>query len=665
MSIDEKAVNTIRCLGIDQITNAKSGHPGMVLSAAPIMYALFRDHIVLNAKTPDFYNRDRFVMSCGHGSALFYSVLHAFGMNISTDDLRSFRKLHSRTPGHPERDLSIPIECTTGPLGQGLGMAVGMALAERHLSARYNKGELKLIDHYTYVLVGDGDLMEGISYEVTELAGLHKLNKLILLYDSNNHTIEGRTEIASLNATCARFEAAGFNVFEVRDGNNADAISAAIARAKSSNDKPSIVVVSTHIGFGSHVEDDIKSHGTPFTLEETKDLRQKLNITSVPFTVPSDVSKICKDALTVRGTEAKKAWDITLKQYKTKYRNEFEELFNLKPFNVQECLNSINNTKDMSTRDAGNLVLNYMGSVNPNLIGGTADLAPATKAFLINGKSFSATNPTGRNIHYGIREFGMAAIANGIMLHGGLNTYASTFFVFADYLRPALRLAGIMKTPTPFIFSHDSLFVGEDGATHQPIEQLESLRSIPNFSVFRPCDINETVASYGAMFNNASTLPSAVVLSRQTLPFLNGSAEGTLFGGYIISKEADKLNLVIIASGSEVSLAIRAKAELVRKGYGVRIVSMPNRELFMAQDPKYQQSVLPKYFEGILVLEASTGEGWWKLVGNRCEVMCINNYGISGEGKAVYEEYGFSVENVVKKSENLIKRNKTLIESVV
>ena len=664
MNINEKAVNTLRCLGMDQITNAKSGHPGMVLSAAPIMYALFRDHIILDSKTPDFYNRDRFVMSCGHGSALLYSVLHTFGFNLSAADLKNFRKLHSRTPGHPERDLSIPIECTTGPLGQGVAMAVGMAIAEKYLGAVYNKSDLSLVNHYTYALVGDGDLMEGVSYEATELAGVHGLNKFIVLYDSNEHTIEGRTDIASLNATRARFDAAGFNVFEVAEGNDVEAISKAIGEAKKSQTKPSMIIVSTHIGYGSHVQDNIKSHGVPFTLEETKEVRAKLGITSIPFEVPSDVAKHCRAAIEGRSSKTKKAWDASAKQYKTKYAKEFNQLFGLKSFSAEECLKNINNTKDMATRDAGNLVLNYAGGINTNLLGGTADLAPATKAFLAGEKSFSVENPTGRNIHFGVREFGMATIANGIMLHGGLSTYASTFLVFADYLKPALRLAGIMKTPTSFIFSHDSLFVGEDGATHQPIEQIESMRALPNFKVYRPCDINETAVCYELMLNSTET-PSAVVLSRQTLPFLDTPVDLAKRGGYVLSKETGQLNVVIIATGSEVSLAIKAKAELVKKGYGVRVVSMPCRELFNEQDAKYKQSVLPKGFDSCLVLEAASGEGWWKLVGRYAEVMSVNTYGISGSGEAVFEEYGYSVENVTKVAENLIKRNKTFVQSVV
>ncbi|MCL2540164.1 MAG: transketolase [Firmicutes bacterium] len=664
MEQDNKAVNTIRVLGLDQITAAKSGHPGMVLSAAPVLYALFKDHLVLDSSKPGWFNRDRFVLSAGHGSALLYSTLHCFGFNISMNDLKQFRQTGSRTPGHPELDMSIPIECATGPLGQGISMGVGMALTEKHLSAKFNKPNLNIVDHYTYVLVGDGDLMEGVSYEAIELAGVHKLNKLIVLYDSNEHTIEGRTEIAGLNQTRQRFEAAGFNVIEVIDGNDTVKISKAIAEAKKSKDKPSIVVVNTQIGFGSHVVDNIKSHGTPFTLDETQAVRSNFGLTDKPFTVPADVYKTCKTDISTRSHAARKNWDSLIKTYKTKFKKEYKQLFNNQSVSAEKCITSLKSTSDMATRDAGHLVLNYIAGLPINLIGGSADLAPATKAFLAGEKSFSAVNPTGRNIHFGVREFGMACITNGMILHGGLKAFCSTFFVFACYLRPAMRLAALMKTPSVFIFSHDSLYVGEDGATHQPVEQLESIRIIPGMSLFRPCDLNETAGAYEAAFNSNEG-PTSIVLSRQTLPYLKGSAGGTLQGGYVLHKETSQLNIVLVATGGEVGLAVLARTELVKKGYGVRVVSMPNRELFLRQPEKYKAGVLPADCESIMVIEAGTSHGWYPIAGQYGLVVGVDDFGKSGPGKEVYESFGFSVDNIVKQAEALIKKNKSIVKSVV
>lgn len=649
MNIENKAVNTLRMLSVDQIENANSGHPGLPLGAAPMAYALFKNHLVRDSKDLNWKNRDRFVLSAGHGSALLYSLFYLFDYGLSLDDLKNFRQLDSRTPGHPEYGHTRGVEATTGPLGQGIAMAVGMAIAEEKLAALYNKDDLKLVDHYTYALVGDGCLMEGISNEASSLAGTLKLDKLIVLYDSNKISIEGSTDLAFSENVCDRYKALGWDTFVVHDGNDLDEINAKIEEAKKS-DKPALIEVKTKIGYGSPREDSAKAHGEPLGKEDRKSTREFFGLPDEDFYVDEDVrahfQKIVEEN-TARVNEKKKIEE----EYAKKYPKEYEDYlaaFNLEKKELLEDSYYDSFDKDMATRAISGEVLNKIAKDNIHIFGGSADLGPSNKTMLKGEEYFSADNRLGRNITFGVRENAMGAITNGILLHGGLRTYASTFLVFSDYLKPTIRLAALMNIPNVYIFTHDSIGVGEDGPTHQPIEHLAMLRSIPGIVVIRPADGRETAASLNLAFNSKNT-PFVLALSRQNLPQLENSSRDIYRGAYIIKKEEGELEKIVIATGSEVSLALEAAEGLK----GVRVVSMPSMEMFDAQSSDYKEEILPSNITKRISLEALSSFGWHKYIGMKGMAISIDTFGASGKGAEVFERFGFTKENIRRKIQEL------------
>ena len=645
MNIENKAVNTLRMLSVDQIENANSGHPGLPLGAAPMAYALFKNHLVRDSKDLNWKNRDRFVLSAGHGSALLYSLFYLFDYGLSLDDLKNFRQLDSKTPGHPEYGHTRGVEATTGPLGQGIAMAVGMAIAEEKLAALYNKDDLKLVDHYTYALVGDGCLMEGISNEASSLAGTLKLDKLIVLYDSNKISIEGSTDLAFSENVCDRYKALGWDTFVVHDGNDLDEINAKIEEAKKS-DKPALIEVKTKIGYGSPREDSAKAHGEPLGKEDRKSTREFFGLPDEDFYVDEDVKahfqKIVEEN-TEKVNEKKKIEE----EYAKKYPKEYEDYlaaFNLEKKELLEDSYYDSFDKDMATRAISGEVLNKIAKDNIHIFGGSADLGPSNKTMLKGEEYFSADNRLGRNITFGVRENAMGAITNGILLHGGLRTYASTFLVFSDYLKPTIRLAALMNIPNVYIFTHDSIGVGEDGPTHQPIEHLAMLRSIPGIVVIRPADGRETAASLNLAFNSKNT-PFVLALSRQNLPQLENSSRDIYRGAYIIKKEEGELEKIVIATGSEVSLALEAAEGLK----GVRVVSMPSMEMFDAQSSDYKEEILPSNINKRISLEALSSFGWHKYIGMKGMAISIDTFGASGKGAEVFERFGFTKENIRRK----------------
>ncbi|WP_148464803.1 transketolase [Peptoniphilus harei] len=645
MNIENKAVNTLRMLSVDQIENANSGHPGLPLGAAPMAYALFKNHLVRDSKDLNWKNRDRFVLSAGHGSALLYSLFYLFDYGLSLDDLKNFRQLDSKTPGHPEYGHTRGVEATTGPLGQGIAMAVGMAIAEEKLASLYNKDDLKLVDHYTYALVGDGCLMEGISNEASSLAGTLKLDKLIVLYDSNKISIEGSTDLAFSENVCDRYKALGWDTFVVHDGNDLDEINAKIEEAKKS-DKPALIEVKTKIGYGSPREDSAKAHGEPLGKEDRKSTREFFGLPDEDFYVDEDVKahfqKIVEEN-TARVNEKKKIEE----EYAKKYPKEYEDYlaaFNLEKKELLEDSYYDSFDKDMATRAISGEVLNKIAKDNIHIFGGSADLGPSNKTMLKGEEYFSADNRLGRNITFGVRENAMGAITNGILLHGGLRTYASTFLVFSDYLKPTIRLAALMNLPNVYIFTHDSIGVGEDGPTHQPIEHLAMLRSIPGIVVIRPADGRETAASLNLAFNSKNT-PFVLALSRQNLPQLENSSRDIYRGAYIIKKEEGELEKIVIATGSEVSLALEAAEGLK----GVRVVSMPSMEMFDAQSSDYKEEILPSNITKRISLEALSSFGWHKYIGMKGMAISIDTFGASGKGSEVFERFGFTKENIRRK----------------
>lgn len=645
MNIENKAVNTLRMLSVDQIENANSGHPGLPLGAAPMAYALFKNHLVRDSKDLNWKNRDRFVLSAGHGSALLYSLFYLFDYGLSLDDLKNFRQLDSKTPGHPEYGHTRGVEATTGPLGQGIAMAVGMAIAEEKLAALYNKDDLKLVDHYTYALVGDGCLMEGISNEASSLAGTLKLDKLIVLYDSNKISIEGSTDLAFSENVCDRYKALGWDTFVVHDGNDLDEINAKIEEAKKS-DKPALIEVKTKIGYGSPREDSAKAHGEPLGKEDRKSTREFFGLPDEDFYVDEDVrahfQKIVEEN-TARVNEKEKIEE----EYAKKYPKEYEDYlsaFNLEKKELLEDSYYDSFDKDMATRAISGEVLNKIAKDNIHIFGGSADLGPSNKTMLKGEEYFSADNRLGRNITFGVRENAMGAITNGILLHGGLRTYASTFLVFSDYLKPTIRLAALMNIPNVYIFTHDSIGVGEDGPTHEPIEHLAMLRSIPGIVVLRPADGRETAASLNLAFNSKNT-PFVLALSRQNLPQLENSSRDIYRGAYIIKREEGELEKIVIATGSEVSLALEAAEGLK----GVRVVSMPSMELFDAQSSDYKEEILPSNITKRISLEALSSFGWHKYIGMKGMAISIDTFGASGKGAEVFERFGFTKENIRRK----------------
>ena len=659
--IDQKTVYTIKALCADMIQKANSGHPGLPLGAAPAAYELWARHMNHNPKNPEWKNRDRFVLSGGHGSMLLYSLLHLFGYgDLSIDDIKNFRQLDSKTPGHPEYGHTVGIEATTGPLGQGMAMAVGMAMAEAHLAAVFNKDGYNVVDHYTYVLGGDGCMMEGISSESFSLAGTLGLSKLIVLYDSNNISIEGSTDIAFTEDVMKRFEAFGFQTIEVEDGNDLGAIGAAIEEAKADKNRPSLIKINTLIGYGCPAKQGKASaHGEPLGEDNVAALKENLGWPcKEAFEVPQEVYDYYKELASNRA-KAEDEWNKLFAEYCSKFP-EMKEMWDnyYNGYDMSDLFNSEEywaaGDKPEATRNTSGTVLNLIKQHMPNMIGGSADLAPSNKTYMKDAGDFSRDNYAGSNIHFGVREQAMTAITNGIALHGGLRPFAATFFVFSDYTKPMARLSSLMKLPVTYIFTHDSIGVGEDGPTHEPIEQLAALRSLPNFTVFRPCDKVETSAAWMYAATSKET-PTALVLTRQNLPQMPGSSKEALKGGYIIDDSSKAVpDAIIIASGSEVSLAVEAKAELAKKDIDVRVVSMPSMDLFEEQSAEYRESVLPDAVRKRVAVEALSDFGWYRYVGLDGAVVSMKGFGASGPAAELFKKFGLTTEAVVKAVEGIM-----------
>lgn len=662
MNINQKAVNALRILSADQVQKANSGHPGLPLGAAPIAYSLWANNMNHNPKNTNWENRDRFILSAGHGSSLLYSLLHMFGYGLSLEDLKSFRQFGSLTPGHPEYKHTAGVESTTGPLGAGVSTAVGMAMAEAHLAAKFNKDGYPIVDHYTYALTGDGCLMEGVAYEALSLAGTLKLDKLIVLYDSNRITIEGDTDLAFTEDVAARFEAFGYHVQLVEDGNDLDALNVAIAKAKADKERPSLIICKTQIGYGCPAKvGKASAHGEPLGEDNIVELRKFLGWENqTAFEVDAEIYDHYK-ALAKEGAKKEEAWKAMFAEYATKYPED-ARLWNeylAKP-DVQKIIDSeeywAHEDKAMATRAVSGDIINKLKDVYPNLVGGSADLAPSNKTEMKGQGYFSATDRSGRNIHFGVREMAMTAITNGIYLHGGLNPYCATFFVFSDFMKPMIRLSSLMGLPVTFVLTHDSIGVGEDGPTHEPIEQLAMLRSIPNLNVFRPADYTETAAAWASAIGSEAT-PTAIVLTRQNLPQLEGSSKEAFKGGYILAEATnkDKIDLIIMASGSEVELALGAKEELEKEGKSVRVVSVPCMDIFETQSPEYIEEVLPSAVRTRLAVEAANPMPWYKYIGLDGDVVAMNSFGASAPAKVLFDHFGFTVANVVDKAKALVK----------
>ncbi|MBP1949218.1 transketolase [Virgibacillus litoralis] len=664
-NIEQLSINTIRTLAIDAIENANSGHPGLPMGAAPMAYTLWTDFMKQNPNNSKWFNRDRFVLSAGHGSMLLYGLLHLSGYDVTIDDLKSFRQWDSRTPGHPEVHHTDGVEATTGPLGQGLGMSVGMAIAEAHLAAKYNQEELSIIDHNTYALVSDGDLMEGISHEAASLAGHLGLGKLIALYDSNDISLDGDLDRAFSDNTEERFKAYGWQVIHVEDGNDLTAIRNAINEAKQNAEQPTLIEVKTVIGYGSpNKSASAASHGAPLGEDEVKLTKEYYKWSHDDFQVPEEVYADFKEKIGKDGADAEDKWNTLFDTYKEKYpelATELELAMNGElPQDWDKHLPSYEAGKDSSaTRASSGEVLNAVADSVPYFFGGSADLAGSNKTTIKNENDFSRENYAGKNVWFGVREFAMAAAVNGMALHGGLKAYVGTFFVFSDYMRPAIRLSSIMNVPVTYVFTHDSIAVGEDGPTHEPIEQLSSLRAMPGLSLIRPADGNEVQAAWRLSLESQNK-PTALVLTRQGLPTLEGTKEhayeGVKKGAYVISKsEKQTPDALLLATGSEVQLAIKAKDALKEKGIDVNVVSMPSWDRFNAQSEAYKNDVLPPNVKKRLAIEMASPFGWERYVGDQGSVLGIEGFGASAKGDKVIEEYGFTVENVVDHVESLLK----------
>lgn len=651
-TIDTMSVNAIRVLAADAVQKAKSGHPGLPLGSAAVAYELWAKEMKHNPANPEWPNRDRFILSGGHGSTLLYSLLHLFGYGLTKEDLMQFRQLDSLTPGHPEYRHTKGVEATTGPLGAGMAMAVGMAMAEAHLAAKFNKDGYNVVDHYTYVLGGDGCMMEGISSEAFSLAGTLALSKLIVLYDSNKISIEGSTDIAFTEDVEGRMKAFGFQTITVEDGNNLEEIGKAIRAAQAEKTKPSFIICKTQIGYGCPAKQGKASaHGEPLGEENVAAMKENLGWPSKePFFVPDEVYANYK-AISAEKAKDEEAWNKLFAEYCAKYpemKKAWEDEFNL---DIAKSL--LDNEefwafedKPEATRNLSGVVLNRLKDYVPSLIGGAADLAPSTKTYMKDAGDFSKENYAGRNLHFGVRELAMAAIGNGLTLHG-LRAFVSTFFVFSDYVKPMARLSAIMRIPTTYVLTHDSIGVGEDGPTHEPIEQLAMLRAMPNFHVFRPADATETIAAWYSAATSKET-PTALVLTRQNLPQLAGSSKEALKGGYVIADSTkDVPDAILIASGSEVSLAVDAKAALAKDGIDVRVVSMPCMDLFEEQSAEYKESVLPKAVRKRVAVEALIDYGWGKYVGLDGAAVTMTGFGASAPANTLFEKFGFTVDNVV------------------
>ncbi len=659
-AIDTMSVNAIRVLAADAIQKAKSGHPGLPLGCAPIGYELWAKHMKHNPKNPEWKDRDRFILSGGHGSTLLYSLLHLFGYgDLSVEDLKQFRQWGSLTPGHPEYKHTVGVEATTGPLGAGMAMAVGMAIAEEHMAGVFNKEGYPVVDHYTYVLGGDGCMMEGISSEAFSLAGTLELSKLIVFYDSNRISIEGSTDIAFTENVQKRMEAFGFQILTVEDGNDLDAIGAAIEAAKAEKTKPSFITVKTQIGYGCPAKmGKASAHGEPLGVDNVAAMKDFLGWPSQePFYVPQEVYDNYSAIVDGLGA-AEETWNAMFAEYCEKYPEMkelwdkyYDETLGEKAYDCEEFW--AYDDKPDATRNLSGKMLNKIKNLMPNMIGGAADLSPSTKTYMNGMGDFSKDDRCGRNMHFGVRELAMAAIGNGIMLHGGLRSYVSTFFVFSDYTKPMARLSSIMGVPLTFVFTHDSIGVGEDGPTHEPIEQLAMFRAMPNFHMFRPADATETAAAWYSAITSKRT-PTGLALTRQNLPQLEGSSKEALKGAYVLQDSAKETpDAIIIATGSEVSLAVEAKKMLAEEGIDVRVVSMPCMDIFEEQSAEYKESVLPKSVRKRVGVEALATFGMDKYVGLDGTVVGMTTFGASAPYSKLFPAFGFTAEKVAEAVKSL------------
>ncbi|MEK4922363.1 transketolase [Cytobacillus sp. FSL R5-0569] len=660
---DALSISAIRTLSIDAVEKANSGHPGMPMGAAPMAYTLWTKFMNHNPKNPDWFNRDRFVLSAGHGSMLLYSLLHLSGYGLSLDDIKEFRQWGSKTPGHPEYGHTPGVDATTGPLGQGIAMAVGMAMAESHLSAEYNKDGYNVVDHYTYSICGDGDLMEGVSAEAASLAGHLQLGKLIVMYDSNDISLDGDLDQSFSESVADRFKSYGWHYLRVEDGNNLDEIAQAIDNARQNTTQPTLIEVKTVIGYGApNKAGSSASHGSPLGSSELKLTKDAYEWTfEEDFHVPEEVYAHFKQNVAINGEKADSEWKDLFAAYKKNHPELAEQLEGAikgeLPNGWDKDIPVYEEGKSLATRASSGEALNSIAKNLPSFFGGSADLAGSNKTMIKDAEDFSATNYAGKNIWFGVREFAMGAALNGMALHGGLNVFGGTFFVFSDYLRPAIRLAALMKLPVTYVLTHDSIAVGEDGPTHEPVEQLAALRAMPNLAVIRPADGNETSAAWKLAIESKDQ-PTALVLTRQNIATLPNSAElapeGVLKGAYVIAKaEKEQPDALLLATGSEVELAVKAKAALKEEGFDVAVISMPDWKRFDAQSNEYKESVLPKNVTKRLAIEMAASFGWHKYVGLEGDVLGIDQFGASAPGDILIKEYGFTVENIVSKLKSL------------
>ena len=652
MNQSELSIATIRSLGIDMINKANSGHPGMVLGSAPALYSLFTKEYKVFPAHSQWINRDRFVLASGHASSLLYSLLHLSGFQVSMDDLKQFRQWGSCTPGHPEVELTDGVDASSGPLGQGIPMAVGMAMAEAFLATRYNKKDYPVIDHYTYVLCGDGDMQEGVTYEASSLAGHLSLGKLIVLYDANNVTLDGPLNYSFSEDVKKRYESMNWQVICVQDGNDYEAIAKAIKKAKKEVYKPTLIIVNTIIGFGSRNQGTSKVHGAPLGEEDGQYAKRQYGFEYDNFFVPEEVYDDFKKNVFNRGKRAYNKWNKMMDTYKTEYPDLYQELFqNINDkysFDETAFIKEYQDGISEATRVTSEKLINAIAAQNPTFLSGTADLASSTKTIIKNAERFSCENYGGRNLFFGIREFAMVAIMNGMTLHKGIKVAAGGFMVFSDYFKAALRMACLMKLPIILPLSHDSIAVGEDGPTHQPVEQLAMLRSMPNIQVIRAADAYEMCGAWKKAVET-NDCPTALILTRQNVTnFTHATYEDVCHGAYVVSQEKDNLDGIIIATGSEVELAMQAQKALLEQGKDVRVVSMPSMELFDQQDDSYKEKVLPKHIRKRLAVEMACDFGWHKYVGLDGKVISVNQFGASAPANIVIQEYGFTVENIVE-----------------
>ncbi|HAQ07416.1 MAG TPA: transketolase [Bacillus bacterium] len=663
--VDMLAIDSIRTLSIDAIEKANSGHPGMPMGAAPMAYTLWTRYMNINPKNPEWFNRDRFVLSAGHGSMLLYSLLHLAGYDLSMEDIKQFRQWGSKTPGHPEYGHTAGVDATTGPLGQGVAMAVGMAMAERHLAAVYNKDSYNLVDHYTYSICGDGDLMEGVSAEAASLAAHLKLGRLVVMYDSNDISLDGDLDKSFSESVADRFKAYGWQYIRVEDGNNLEEIAKALEEAKTDENRPTLIEVKTVIGYGSpNLSGKSDVHGAPLGADELKLTKEAYKWTfEEDFHVPSEVYDHFKQQIADKGEEAEQAWNELFAKYKSEYPELGAQLEKAMKGELVEGWDKdipvYEEGKSLASRASSGEALNAIAKNLPYLVGGSADLAGSNKTMVKGSGDFFPNSYEGRNIWFGVREFAMGAAMNGMALHGGLKVFGGTFFVFSDYLKPAIRLAALMGLPVTYVFTHDSIAVGEDGPTHEPVEQLAGLRAMPNLSVIRPAEGNETAAAWKLAVESTNK-PTALVLTRQNLPTIKdtdkNAYEGVSKGAYVISPAGkETADALLLAAGSEVGLAVQAQKALASEGINVSVVSMPSWDRFEEQSKEYKESVIPKAVKKRLGLEMGSSLGWHRYVGDEGEVLAIDTFGASAPGEKIMEEYGFSVNNVVARVKALIQ----------